>query len=59
MHILRTKEQEDPPTFIDMHSKGSICDAHDTAALLSIFQAAVMEKYKHMTLGYGEWRLFW
>lgn len=48
MHILKPKEQEDPPTFIDVHSKGSICDAHDTAGLFSISQAAVIENYKHM-----------
>lgn len=48
MHLLKTKEQKDPPTFIDVHSKASICDAHGTAGALSISQAALMESYKHM-----------
>lgn len=57
MHVLKTKEQEDPPTFIDMHSKGSICDADGTAGLLSISQAALMENYKHIYNTHLELRL--
>lgn len=58
MHVLKTKEQEDPPTFIDMHFKGSICDAHGTAGRLSIFQAALMENYKLTYNTYLELRLW-
>lgn len=57
MHVLKTKEQEDPPTFIDMHSKGSICDADGTAGPLIISQAALMENYKHVYNTHLELRL--
>lgn len=41
MHVLKTKEQNGPPTFIDVHSKASSCDARGIAGPLSIFPRSI------------------